>query len=111
MSVDGVVWNDNSYIWNTIPFTWNEIIVVDTIVEQLQSGKGYIESYDNLSDKDKKTFITVIAKVKGNLEYSEPHTYVQSKVVNKNIIVTADDVKLVIQNIYGGEMKIENISI
>lgn len=111
MSVDGIIWSDNPYLWNTIPFTWNEIIVVETVVEQIQTGAGFVESYESLSEDDKKTFITVIAKVKGNLEYSQPHTYVQTKEVNKNISVTADDVKLVIENIYGVKMKVENISI
>jgi hypothetical protein len=111
MSVDNHIWNTTPFLWNTIPFTWDEVVIIDDIVQQIQDGAGYVEAYDTLKEEDKKKFITIIAKVKGNLELSQSHNYSQTKEVNDKIKVSASDIKLVVESLYGTkEMKVENIT-
>lgn len=102
-------WVFNKYKWNENPYTWNEILAVVQVAQQIKGGAGYVEAYDYLEEKDKKRFITVIAKVKGNMELSQPNIYKEKKEVNTDIVVTADDIKLVVDTIVG--IKIENINV
>jgi hypothetical protein len=111
MSVTDYVWNTTPFLWNTIPFTWDEIIIIDDIVQQIENGVGYVEAYDTLKDEDKRKFITIIAKVKGNLELSQSQNYSQTKEVNDKIKVSALDIKIVIESVYKSiGLKVENIT-
>lgn len=111
MSVDNHIWNTTPFLWNTIPFSWDEVVIIDDIVQQVNGGLTYVEAYEKLKDEDKRKFITIIAKVKGNLEFSQPNNYSQTKEVNDTIKVSASDIKLVIDSMYNIEMKVENITI
>ena len=56
-------------------------------------------------------FIEVIVKIKGNMEYSSPHIYNEKKEVHDNIKVTAKDVQLVIKEVLGINLEIDNIHV
>lgn len=102
-------WVFNKYKWNENPYTWNEIEAVVQVAKKLAGGYDYTEAYNSLGDRYKKRFITVIAKVKGNLEFSQSNTYKQTKEITTDIVVTADDIKLVVDTIIG--VTVENINV
>ena len=74
-------------------------------------GGGYLESYQKLNKEEKKKFIEVIVKIKGNQEYSSPHIYNEKKEVHDNIEVTTEDIKLVIKEVLGINLEIKNINV
>ena len=103
-----IKWEDANFLWNDNPYTWNEVRV---IIEVAKEGGSLIEKYEKLDEEDKKVFIEVMVKVKGNMEYSSPHIYNEKKEVQDNIKVTAKDVQLVVKEVLGINLEIDNIHV
>lgn len=103
-----IKWEDANFLWNDNPYTWNEVRV---IIEVAKEGGSLIEKYEKLDEEDKKVFIEVMVKVKGNMEYSSPHIYNEKKEVHDNIKVTAKDVQLVVKEVLGINLEIDNIHV
>jgi hypothetical protein len=100
--------NTNPYSnQSAYPFTWDDVALLTEVVEIISGGgteprlSGQFE-YQNLfkDQKKKKQFITLICKIKGYDIYKE------NKVVN-DIKITATDVKLVLKESLGIDVKIE----
>mgnify|MGYP003146542809 CR=1 FL=1 len=103
-----IKWEDANFLWNDNPYTWNEVRV---IIEVAKGGGSLVEKYERLDEEDKKVFIEVMVKVKGNMEYSSSHIYNEKKEVHDNIKVTAEDVQLVIKEVVGINLEIDNIHV
>lgn len=102
-------WDTNDEIWSDNPYNWDDIILVEKIV----AGGGTLpERYDKLTDEEKERFIQLIVKVKGNQEYSVPHIYTETKSVKVDEVkVTAEDIKLVVKEVLGINLEIDNINV
>lgn len=102
-------WDTNDEIWSDNPYNWDDII----LVEQIVAGSGTLpERYDKLTDEEKERFIQLIVKVKGNQEYSVPHIYTETKSVKVDEVkVTAEDIKLVVKEVLGINLEINNINV
>lgn len=102
-------WDTNDEIWSDNPYNWDDII----LVEQIVAGSGTLpERYDKLTDEEKERFIQLIVKVKGNQEYSVPHIYTETKSVKVDEVkVTAEDIKLVVKEVLGINLEIDNINV
>jgi hypothetical protein len=106
---DKIKWGDANFLWNDNPYKWND---VKEIVKKVAKGGGsLLENYEKLDKEEKKKFIEVIVKIKGNMEYSSPHIYNEKKEVHDNIKVTAKDVQLVIKEVLGINLEIDNIHV
>ena len=85
------------------------------ITKVVSKGGGSVydvwERVEKLTPKEKKKFIQVIVKVKGNMEYSSPHIYTMKKEVQNNLDITVEDVKLVAEAVLGIKLQIENIHV
>ena len=102
-------WDTNDEIWSDNPYNWDDII----LVEQSAGKSGpLLERYDKLTDEEKERFIQLIVKVKGNQEYSVPHIYTETKSVKVDEVkVTAEDIKLVVKEVLGINLEINNINV
>ena len=107
-----IKWEDANFLWNNNPYLWNEVEIVKKVV-----GGGGGSAYDvwervkKLTPEEKKKFIQVIVKVKGNQEYSFPHIYTEKKEVQNNLDISVEDVKLVVEAVLGIKLQIENIHV
>ena len=106
---DKIKWEDANFLWNSNPYKWNEVIEIVTKVAK--GGGSFLENYQKLDKDEKKKFIEVIVKIKGNQEYSSPHIYNEKKEVHDNIEVTTEDIKLVIKEVLGINLEIKNINV
>ena len=86
--------------------------IVKKIVPK-EGGSAYDvwERVKELTTEEKKKFIQVIIKVKGNQEYSFPHIYTEKKEIQNDLDVTVEDVKLVVEAVLGIKLQIENIHV
>ena len=104
-----IKWSDANFLWIDNPYKWND---VREIVKKVAKGGGsLLENYEKLDKKEKEKFIEVIVKIKSNMEYSSPHIYNEKKEVHDNIKVTAKDVQLVIKEVLGINLEINNIHV
>mgnify|MGYP003676389427 FL=1 len=107
-----IKWEDANFLWNNNPYLWDEVEIVEKVVSK---GGGSVydvwERVKKLTPKEKKKFIQVIVKVKGNMEYSSPHIYTMKKEVQNNLDITVEDVKLVAEAVLGIKLQIENIHV
>jgi len=103
-----IKWEDANFLWNDNPYIWNEVRVIIEVAED-KGGGSLADRYERLDEEDKKVFIEVMVKVKGNMEYSSPHIYNEKKEVHDNIKVTAKDVQLVVKEVLGINLEIDNI--
>lgn len=100
--------NTNPYSnQSAYPFTWDDVALLSEIVEIISGGGGQPQlsgqfEYQNIfaDKKKKKRFITLICKIKGYDIYKE------KKAVN-DVKITAKDVKLVLKEALGIDVKIE----
>jgi len=104
---DKNLWNEGDIIWSDNPYKWSEI----AIVAKVAGGASYQEEYDKLSKEEKKKFIEVVVKVKSNLEYASPHIYNEKKEVQDGLEVSVEDIKLVIKEVLGVNLEIDNIHV
>jgi len=102
-------WDDNDEIWDSTPYNWDDRIIVEVLVGK--QGRA-LEKYEQLTDEEKERFIKLIVKVKGNQEYSTSHIYTETKPVKiDEVQVTAEDIKLVVKEVLGINLEINNINV
>lgn len=106
-----IKWNEANFLWDSNPYKWDDVREIVKKVAKDAKGGGYLESYQKLNKEEKKKFIEVIVKIKGNQEYSSPHIYNEKKEVQDNIEVTTEDIKLVIKEVLGINLEIKNINV
>ena len=99
---DKIKWNEADFKWDDNPHLWNLVVEV---AEAIQSGVDHIEAVERLEPEKKKRFIKLICKIKGI------ETYSGQKTIRDDIKVTAEDVELVIKEVLGIDLTVENIHV
>jgi hypothetical protein len=100
-----ITWDLADFKWNTNPYTWDEVLLAEEVLHVI-TGTGNIgTSLDNLSPDKKKRFIKLICKVKGT------ETYSGQKTIRDDIKVEAKDIELVIKEVLGIGLTVENIHV
>ena len=116
-----IKWEDADFKWNAappsedykvgfkpskFPYTWNDVALVEEVVEAVQeAGGSVIDGIEKLEPEKKKRFIKLICKVKGI------ETYSGQKTIRDDIKVSTEDVELVIKEVLGIDLTVENIHV
>ena len=94
-----IKWEEANFKWNDNPYKWNEVYLVQKVADNIQGGGSFTSSYKKLKKEEQKVFINLILTIKGNQKYSTPHIYSEKQEVNNNLKVTAEDIKMVINEV------------
>ena len=101
-----IKWEDADFKWNDNPHKWDEVLLVLEIVE---AGGGTVEgairAIEDLDSEKKKRFIKLVCKVKGI------ETYSGQKTIQDNIEVSIEDCNLVVKEVLGIDLTVENIHV
>ena len=97
-----IKWNEANFKWEDNPHIWNLVV---EIVEAIEAGAGIIEAVQKLEPEKKKRFIKLVCKVKGI------ETYSGQKTIRDDIKVSAEDIELVIKEVLGIDLTVENIHV
>ena len=108
---DKIKWEDADFKWEKAPtkgtpYTWDEVVLVeDVIVSDGASGDEIAWNVNQLDPEKKKRFIKLICKVKGI------ETYSGQKTIRDDIEITAEDCELVLKEVLGIDLTVENINV
>ena len=98
-----IKWNEADFKWNNNPHIWN------LVLEIVEAGGGTIEgalkAVEDLDPEKKKRFIKLVCKVKGI------ETYSGQKTIRDDIDVSAEDIELVVKEVLGIDLTVENIHV
>ena len=97
-----IKWNEANFKWEDNPHIWNLVV---EIVEAIEAGAGIIEAVQKLEPEKKKRFIKLVCQVKGI------ETYSGQKTIRDDIKVSAEDIELVIKEVLGIDLTVENIHV
>ena len=97
-----IKWNEANFKWEDNPHIWNLVV---EIVEAIEAGAGIIEAVQKLEPEKKKRFIKLVCKIKGI------ETYSGQKTINDDIKVSAADCELVVKEVLGIDLTVENIHV
>ena len=97
-----IKWNEANFKWEDNPYIWNLVV---EIVEAIEAGAGIIEAVQKLEPEKKKRFIKLVCQVKGI------ETYSGQKTIRDDIKVSAEDIELVIKEVLGIDLTVENIHV
>jgi len=111
-----IKWEEANFKWelapteqgvggDLIPYTWDDVRFVDELLSQGASSEELAYHVDQLEPDKKKRFIKLICKVKGI------ETYSGQKTIHDNIKITAEDCNLVVKEILGIDLTVENIHV
>ena len=89
--------------WDTNPYKWDDIFLLLEVIGA--SGEETLWNVEQLDPEDKKRFIRLVCKVKGI------ETYSGQKTVRDDINVTVEDVELVVKEVLGIDLTVENIHV
>ena len=91
---------------SSFPFTWDDVALVEEVVEVVQeAGGSVIDGIKKLEPEKKKRFIKLVCQVKGI------ETYSGQKTIRDDIQVSAEDIELVIKEVLGIDLTVENIHV
>ena len=98
-----ITWDKADFKWNDNPHIWN------LVLEILEAGGGTLEgavrAVEELEPEKKKRFIKLVCKVKGI------ETYSGQKTIQDDIKVSVEDIELVIKEVLGIDLTVENIHV
>ena len=115
-----IKWEDADFKWNiappsedyktgfkasSFPFTWDDVDLVEEVVEVIETGGSVIDGISELEPDKKKRFIKLICKVKGI------ETYSGQKTIRDDIKISAEDCEMVIKEVLGIDLTVENIHV
>ena len=100
-----IKWEDADFKWNDNPYKWDEVQLVEEVVDAIEANGGIADAIQQLSPEKKKRFIKLICKVKGI------ETYSGQKTIRDDIEVDAKDVELVVKEVLGIDLTVENIHV
>ena len=112
-----IKWEDADFKWELAPtdtdvdrYTWDEVLLVEEIAEEIADGAGagaeeIAWNVDQLDPEKKKRFIKLICKVKGK------ETYSGQKTIRDDIEITAEDIEMVVKEVLGIDLTVENIHV
>lgn len=108
---DKIKWEEANFKWNLAPtdntktrYTWDDVRFLEDIIDGDTSGSIYA-AIEALEPQKKKRFIELICKVKGI------ETYSGQKTIRDDITISAVDIQLVIKEVLGINLMIENIHV
>ena len=108
---DKIKWEDADFKWELAPtnstldrYTWDDVKIVELISDGA-SGDEILWNVNNLDPEKKKRFIKLVCKVKGI------ETYSGQKSIRDDIKITAEDCELVIKEVLGIDLTVENIHV
>ncbi len=108
---DKIKWEDADFKWEKAPttgtpYTWDEVLLVEELIESDgASGSEILWQVDKLDPEKKNRFIRLVCKVKGI------ETYSGQKTIRDDIEITAEDCELVIKEVLGIDLTVENIHV
>jgi hypothetical protein len=115
MSNTKIKWNEADFKWDlapgdqealgVAPYTWNDVTLLEDLLAQGASGEEIAYHVDQLDPDKKKRFIKLVCKVKGI------ETYSGQKTIRDDIEITANDCELVIKEVLGIDLTVENIHV
>ena len=98
-----IKWEKANFKWNENPHIWN------LVLEIVEAGGGTVEgalkAVEDLDPEKKKRFIKLVCKVKGI------ETYSGQKTIRDDIDVSAEDIELVVKEVLGIDLTVENIHV
>ena len=110
-----IKWEDADFPWDEAPldqeakgvppYTWNDVTLLEDLLSQGASGDEIAWHVNQLDPEKKKRFIKLVCKVKGI------ETYSGQKTIREDIEVTAEDCELVIKEVLGIDLTVENIHV
>lgn len=93
--------------WDNNPFCWDDVCLALEAGRLVEEWDGWLDGYKKLEKKKKKRFIRLIAKVKSQTLGGVLPVSDESKLIQDDIEVTADDVKLVIERVLNISVELE----
>jgi hypothetical protein len=107
---DKIKWEDADFKWNdAVPgniYTWNDVKFLEELVDgHGATADGILWHIDQADPEKKKRFIKLVCKVKGI------ETYSGQKTIRDDIKITTEDVKLVVKEVLGIDLTVENINV
>jgi len=100
-----IKWEDANFKWSDNPHKWDDVQLVEEVVDAIRANGGIADAIQQLSPEKKKRFIKLICKVKGI------ETYSGQKTIRDNIKVDAKDIALVVKEVLGVKLTVENIHV
>ena len=102
-----IKWDEANFKWNDNPHKWDEVLLVEEVVVESDgaSGSEILWQVDQLDPDKKKRFIRLVCKVKGI------ETYSGQKTIRDDIEITAADCELVVKEVLGIDLTVENIHV
>ena len=107
-----IKWEDADLKWEKAPttgtpYTWDEVLLVEEVVVESDgaSGDEIAWNVNQLDPEKKKRFIKLVCKVKGI------ETYSGQKTIRDDIEITAKDCEMVIKEVLGIDLTVENINV
>tara|TARA_R100001510_G_C7633600_1_gene192116 strand:+ start:1072 stop:1440 length:369 start_codon:yes stop_codon:yes gene_type:complete len=120
-TITKIKWEDADFKWNiappsedykpgftasSFPFTWDDVALIEEVVEAVQeAGGSVIDGISKLEPEKKKRFIKLVCKVKG------VETYSGQKTIRDDIKISVEDIELVIKEVLGIDLTVENIHV
>ena len=120
-TITKIKWEDADFKWNiappsedykpgftasSFPFTWDDVALIEEVVEAVQeAGGSVIDGISKLEPEKKKRFIKLVCKVKG------VETYSGQKTIKDDIKISVEDIELVIKEVLGIDLTVENIHV
>jgi hypothetical protein len=109
---DKIKWGEADFKWNLAPtdstkprYTWDDVKILEDIVELIPVGDSVQSAIKALDPEKKKRFIRLVCKVKGI------ETYSGQKTIHDDIEVSVEDCELVIKEVLGIDLTVENIHV
>jgi len=100
-----IKWDKANFKWDNNPHTWDEVLLVAEVTSDGASGDEIAYNVNQLDPEKKKRFIKLVCKVKGI------ETYSGQKTIQDDIEVSTEDVKLVVKEVLGIDLTVENINV
>ena len=110
---DKIKWEEANFKWDLAPtdtgkarYTWDDVKFLEELVDgHGATADGILWHIDQADPEKKKRFIRLVCKVKGI------ETYSGQKTINDDIEITAEDCKLVVKEVLGIDLTVENIHV
>ena len=103
---DNITWENANINWDSNPHTWDDVKFLEELVDgHGATADGILWHIDQADPEKKKRFIKLVCKVKGI------ETYSGQKTIRDDIEITAKDCEMVIKEVLGIDLTVENINV
>jgi hypothetical protein len=109
---DKIKWQEANFKWEKAPtsdsadrYTWDDVKFLEEIATGVASGEEILSVVEKLEKEKKKRFIKLVCKVKGI------ETYSGQKTIRDDIEITAEDCEMIVKEVLGIDLTVENIHV